>query len=96
MENSYFINIVNYDLVSPLKYKEEGNGGVAGTLNNQRTLYVPAGIAAPEVTTTLVPDNVGSGIPLSIIEVLHAVDIPTSTVILVIVPPTPTNGIQTV
>jgi signal transduction histidine kinase len=26
MENSYFINIVNYDLVSPLKYKDDGLG----------------------------------------------------------------------
>ena len=79
----------------PLKNNELSRGVVIGNTKFQRTLYVPAGIAAPDVTTTSVDDNVGSGIyPSNNTE--SQGDVPTSTVMLFITSLTPASGIQTV
>jgi hypothetical protein len=38
--------------VSPLKYRAVPRGTLAGKIKFHRTLYVPAGIARPDGTTT--------------------------------------------
>ena len=55
---------------------------------------IPAGIALPAGTFTLIDESDGEGIVFAI-DGEQELPIPISTVILVIEPPTPVNGIQT-
>jgi len=76
----------------------KGRLAIAGRFNSSvihRTRYVPAGITQPNGTVTLMEALIESGTPPLEISEEHGAPYPESKVMLVNVPPTPANGIQT-